>query len=124
MRSKHGQKQTGRRLWREWGLLAACGVLFSFAGGAVSAEPRGAGPQESSRIARAARVEQAPKLDGTLDDPLWQQAEPISEFHQREPLEGQPATERTEVRILYTRHEVYFGINCEDSSTAGIVARE
>jgi hypothetical protein len=63
-------------------------------------------------------------MDGTLDDPLWQQAEPIADFRQREPYEGQPPTEKTEVRILYTRHGVYFGILCRDSEPKGIVATE
>jgi hypothetical protein len=63
-------------------------------------------------------------LDGTLDDPLWLQATPISNFLQREPYEGQSPTEKTEVRILYTKHEVYFGITCFDSDPSGIVATE
>ncbi len=83
---------------------------------------RGQAPE--SRVARAIRVERAPKLDGTLNDPLWQGAEPITDFRQREPYEGRPATERTEVRVLYTRHEVYFGIACYDSDPKSIVATE
>jgi hypothetical protein len=83
---------------------------------------RGQAPEV--RVARAVRVERAPKLDGTLDDPLWSKAEPISDFRQREPYETQPATERTEVRVLYTSHEVYFGIACFDSDPRGIVATE
>lgn len=67
---------------------------------------------ESAQIAQAVRVEQAPKLDGTLHDPIWQQAVPIKDFRQKEPYEGQLATETTEVRILYTRKEIYFGIAC------------
>jgi hypothetical protein len=69
-------------------------------------------------------VDRAPRLDGTLNDPLWQRATPISNFLQREPFEGQPPTERTEVRILYTRNEVYFGVTCFDSDPSGIVATE
>ncbi|PYV33632.1 MAG: hypothetical protein DMG22_09385 [Acidobacteria bacterium] len=69
-------------------------------------------------------VERAPKLDGTLDDSLWQLAKPITDFRQREPLEGQPATEKTEVRILYTRRAVYFGIHCFDSNPSRIIASE
>ena len=80
--------------------------------------------QAASKIAHAVRVDSAPRLDGTLADPLWQTAEPITDFRQREPHEGQAPTERTEVRILYTRHEVYFGITCYDSDTKGIVATE
>lgn len=75
-------------------------------------------------IARAARVDRAPRLDGTLNDPLWQTADPISDFHQREPFEGQSPTEKTEVRILYTRNKVYFGVLCHDSDAKSIVAIE
>lgn len=70
------------------------------------------------------KVDHAPRLDGTLSDPLWQSAEPIADFRQREPYEGQMPTEKTEVQILYTRHEVYFGIFCHDSDSKGIVATE
>jgi hypothetical protein len=63
-------------------------------------------------------------MDGTLDDPLWQQAAPITNFLQREPYEGQAPTEPTEVRILYTKHEVYFGVACHDSSVNGPVATQ
>src|ERR1700757_2457211 len=55
-----------------------------------------AGVQEPSRTARASRVDSAPKMDGTLNDPLWMKATPITNFLQREPFEGQPPTERTE----------------------------
>jgi len=82
------------------------------------------GEQEPLRTAKASRVDRAPKLDGTLDDPLWLQATPISNFLQREPYEGQLPTEKTEVRILYTKHEVYFGITCLDSNPKGVVATE
>jgi len=73
---------------------------------------------------QATRVDRAPRMDGTLEDPLWQQAAPIDDFRQREPFEGEAPTERTEVRVLYTRHEVYFGIVCSDSDPRGIVATE
>jgi hypothetical protein len=69
-------------------------------------------------------VDRAPRLDGTLDDPLWLQATPVTGFVQREPFEGQEPTERTEVRVLYTKSEVYFGVRCFDSDPAGVVATE
>jgi hypothetical protein len=59
-----------------------------------------------------------------LNDPLWQSAKPITEFRQREPHEGGPPSEKTEVRILYTRHAVYFGIYCYDSQPSRIIATE
>jgi len=82
------------------------------------------GTQEPLRTTKASRVDRAPKLDGSLDDPIWQQATPISNFLQREPFEGQNPSEKTEVRILYSKHEVYFGITCFDSHPKGIVATE
>jgi len=81
-------------------------------------------PGQSAQSAHAIAVDHAPKLDGTLNDPLWQSAIPISDFRQREPYEGQPATEKTKVRILYTRHAVYFGIHCYDSQPSRIIATE
>jgi hypothetical protein len=36
----------------------------------------------------ATPTEKAPKLDGTLNDPLWQLAAPITDFWQREPERG------------------------------------
>lgn len=81
-------------------------------------------PQEEPRVAQAAPVDHKPKLDGSLTDPLWQSAKPITDFRQREPHEGEPATEKTEVRILYTRTAVYFGIHCYDSEPSRIVAME
>src|SRR5258707_14313867 len=87
-------------------------------------DPRLPFPQEAARVAEAVRVDRAPRLDGTLHDPLWQSANPITDFRQREPHEGEPPTEKTEVRILYTRHAVYFGIYCYDSEPSRIIATE
>ena len=63
-------------------------------------------------------------MDGTVDDPIWLLASPVGDFRQREPYEGQTATERTEVRVLYSRNEVYFGIACHDSLAHGQVATQ
>lgn len=87
-------------------------------------QERQARVQERVRSVQATRVDRAPRLDGTLDDPLWAQASPIDNFLQREPFEGKAPTEQTEVRILYTKHEVYFGVACSDSEPKRIVATE
>ena len=79
---------------------------------------------EGGKVAKASRVDHAPRLDGSLDDPLWQLANPMSDFRQREPYEGRSPTEKTEVRVLYTRHKVYFGVICYDSEPKSIVATE
>ncbi len=81
-------------------------------------------PAFGSRTATAARADHPPRLDGTLDDPLWATAPLISDFRQREPHETQPATENTEVRILYDSRHLYIGIHCYDSSPNAIVATQ
>src|SRR5947199_3010736 len=80
--------------------------------------------QEPLRTASASRIDLAPKLDGTLDDPIWQQASAIDNFLQREPFDGQPSTEKTEVRVLYSKNAIYFGVTCFDSDPKRIVATE
>ncbi|HXI91993.1 MAG TPA: DUF5916 domain-containing protein [Blastocatellia bacterium] len=82
------------------------------------------GPRQNTRSISTARVDHAPALDGTLQDPLWQQAASIVEFHQREPFEKERATENTEVKVLYDRRFLYFGIQCFDRDHKGIVATE
>jgi hypothetical protein len=105
-----------------WALLISVFMLPRTVG--ARALPNQAHTQEGARMAEAVRVDRAPRLDGTLNDPLWQLAKPIADFRQREPHEGDPATEKTEVRILYTRHAVYFGIHCYDSAPSRIIATE
>ena len=46
------------------------------------------------------------RLDGRLDDEGWRPAEPVTDFTQKEPTEGAPATERMEVRQQYLRRQV------------------
>src|SRR5258708_4547338 len=111
---------------RRVGRLAT--VLALVLVGAGEAQDRPTEPQAAAeagaRVARAGRVDRAPRMDGTVLDPIWEQASPITDFRQREPYEGQPATEPTEVRVLYTRNEVYFGIVCHDSSPHGVAATQ
>ena len=63
-------------------------------------------------------------LDGALDEEVWRTAEPATEFLQAEPREGQPATERTEVRLAFDRDALYIGVICHDSDPAGIIVND
>jgi uncharacterized protein DUF5916 len=54
-------------------------------------------------------------LDGRLDEPFWSRAIPANDFMQRDPQNGEPATEPTEVRIAYDRESLYLGVTCFDS---------
>jgi len=61
-------------------------------------------------------------LDGSLDEEIWQQSPVATAFTQRFPDNNRPATERTEVRLLYTDEAVYVGIMAYDSSPDSIMA--
>ena len=76
------------------------------------------------RIARANRVQSGPVIDGILDDTVWQGVEPINDFIQSDPLEGQPATERTEVRIIYDDKALYVAVMCYDSEPQSILVTD
>jgi hypothetical protein len=61
-------------------------------------------------------------IDGALEESAWQRAQVIDTLLQREPNEGAPASERTEVRVLYSRSRLYVGVICYDSQPDAIVA--
>ena len=65
------------------------------------------------------------EVDGDLGEPEWKMAEPATGFVQSTPLMGRPASERTEVRILYDRNNIYVGAYCFDSlGQEGIVVND
>jgi len=64
------------------------------------------------------------KLDGNLNEAVWQTAPRTSNFTQRELTEGQPATKKTQVAILYDKKALYIGIWCFDSEPDKIIASQ
>lgn len=96
----------------------ACGVL---------AGPRSAAAQSHPTpppLAVAARRTGPIVLDGKLDEPDWQAATPAKDFRQAQPNEGQPATQRTEVRFLYDEDALYVGARMYDTEgAAGVRTR-
>jgi len=82
------------------------------------------GLDSSPRQAAALKTWDPIKVDGYLDEHSWKIASLISDFIQREPKEGEPATERTEIRILYDDDYLYIGALCSESQPDKIVANE
>jgi hypothetical protein len=72
------------------------------------------------RLARAVRIDSPPDIDGQLDEPFWQTIQPITDFVQREPVDGGTPSERTEVRIAYDERALYFGMIMHDSEPGRI----
>ena len=76
-------------------------------------------------MATASRAAEAPTLDGdVLGDPAWAQATPITGFWQEQPDEGQPASERTEVRVIFTDDTLYIGVVMYDRDPSGIIVSD
>ena len=55
--------------------------------------------QQSPNV-QASEITAPPVIDGRLQDEVWSGLEPLTGFTQREPSEGQPVSQRTEVRIV------------------------
>src|SRR5690606_14975855 len=66
---------------------------------------------------------QRPHVDGVLDEAVWASAPLATDFVQRAPSPGQPATERTEVAVLYDDSALYVGFRCYVRDPATLVGR-
>jgi hypothetical protein len=75
------------------------------------------------RDVRATRAERPPLIDGHLNDESWTLAQPVSDFTQRDPDEGQAPTERTEIRLLYDDDALYVAARMFDTEPARITRR-
>jgi len=85
---------------------------------------RGAGAALTMAAVNLKDDEARPKVDGRVDEPIWARVEPYANFTQQDPNEGEPATERTEVRVLLDRTTLYIGIIAFDSDPAGILVTQ
>jgi len=65
---------------------------------------------------RAVRTSSPPVIDGRLDDDAWKNALATTAFTQKVPREGAPASERTNMRVLYDDDAVYVAFDCEQRS--------
>ena len=73
-------------------LLLICGQLFS-----------------QTKTLQAVKITQAPKIDGNLDDSAWKNAPIATNFIENFPNYGLPASQKTEVRIVYDNDAIYIG---------------
>jgi hypothetical protein len=72
---------------------------------------------------QAARIQASVQVDGLLDEAAWALAEPATGFRQRELLEGEPATEATELRVLYDDANLHVGVRALDREPERVIAR-
>lgn len=76
------------------------------------------GRGSDERVGAAMRTDTPPVVDGHLAEELWDLAPVLGGFVQHEPLEGEPADERTEIRIVFDRSALYIGARMFDSRPA------
>ena len=71
---------------------------------------------EGRAAVRAVRVTQPMRIDGQLDEAVYRDVPPMSDFIQMEPQAGAPATERTEVWLSFDDDHVYVSFRCWERS--------
>ncbi len=72
-------------------------------------------PPELPPVLTASRAAGPIVVDGRLDEADWVRAAVAADFVQAEPRQGEPATEPTEVRVLFNDRFLYIGVVCRDS---------
>ena len=79
--------------------------------------------EQQSIVVPAIRISEKVQLDGKLDEAFWKDENAVTTFVQRDPHEGQPATERTVVDVVYDSEAIYIGARMYDSQPKRIEAR-
>ena len=80
------------------------------------------GPPNSDMFTTAFQAKSNPKMDGdVLNDPAWESIPAITTFTQKSPDEGQIATEKMEVKVMYSDEIFYVSVVCYDSNPEDIV---
>ena len=72
----------------------------------------------------AVRTSTPMTIDGLLNEAVWRSAEPADGFVQAEPRAGAPASEATEVRVLFDADFLYIGATLHDPDVANIVVND
>jgi hypothetical protein len=116
------------------GMLLASGPAFSQST-SVPDEARASGvaPSISTDVVqrtsgtltvRATRIREPIAMDGRLDDSVYTEVQPVTDFIQQEPVEGAPATEKTEAWVLFDDENLYVACRCWDTHPERIVAND
>lgn len=73
---------------------------------------------------RAVRLTSPLRIDGVLDEDVYQEVKSVSDFYQMEPLKGAPASDKTEVWLLFDDDQVYFVARCWEEDPTRIMASD
>jgi uncharacterized protein DUF5916/cellulose/xylan binding protein with CBM9 domain len=101
-----GAVRTATRLFTAFALFSSL---------AAAQQPTDATAARALPTSRAARATGTIRLDGKLDEPAWAAASVTDAFTQVDPEEGKPASQRTEVRVLFDDDALYVGVRLHDN---------
>ena len=65
--------------------------------------------RERKRATATRAADGAIRIDGRLDEAAWQAATPMTDFVQKEPAEGEPATDAIDIRFVFDDNALYVG---------------
>ncbi|MFD2721544.1 carbohydrate binding family 9 domain-containing protein [Hymenobacter monticola] len=82
--------------------------------------PNAATPAPKRQL-QAVRISTPPKLDGVLDEAVWQAAPIATKFYELEPTPGRLEKHPTEVRVLYDDNAIYVGAIMHDAAQDSIL---
>jgi len=107
---------------RSWRLLSACALLVA----PVAASAQNDAASSLPRTMQALRLGEADviRLDGLPDEAVWERVQPATGFLQRDPNNGDPATERTEVRIVYDADRLVLSVICFDTEPERVLGNQ
>ena len=77
--------------------------------------------QTERKILQAKRVEEAPRIDGQLEDEAWQNLDPATDFYQYMPFNDRGASFKTEVYVVYDDDAIYIAARMHDPSPDSIL---
>ena len=120
----HQRPEVWRYLRRGIVWLATICVWNAVAPAAAAAPQQTAPVGTAPRSAVVTAITTDITIDGALDEPAWRSAPKIGDLTQRQPLPGQPPTERTEVTLLHDEDYLYIGVMCYDSEPDRILGSQ
>ncbi len=92
---------------------------------ALAVPPRMAAAQDTSAARLRVVTALVPiPMDGRMDGPAWASADSITDFRQREPAVGDPASERTVVKVLRDATALYVAVRSDDRDMRHVRASE
>lgn len=93
-------------------------ILCLFCGLSLSAE--------EGKVVQAVKIEhdEAPNIDGKLDDEIWKLAGKADGFIQFEPVLGDKPEEATNVYVLYDNEKLYIGFECSKGDETRVLGTQ